>query len=126
MSLLAENVPKYGRKPVGLKVEPHICGALEDEILGLTCFGDARKVSLDVGREHRNACARKTLGHHLQRDGLSGPGGTSDEAMAIGESERQPGGQHSLAYENLFVSVDCLSFGCRHYIAFSRASKARS
>src|SRR4029077_10310771 len=76
-----------------------------------------------VGCEHRNACARKSFGHHLQRDGFSGPGGTGDEAVTIGKSERQPGRLFSLADENLLVSVDRPSFGSRHCIAFSRARR---
>ena len=75
----------------GWKVEAHFAGALEDEILGLADFGDAGEVALDVGGENRNAGARKSFRHHLQRDGLAGSGRAGDEAVAICKPERQPG-----------------------------------
>ena len=89
----------------GWKVEAHIAGPLDDEILGLADFGDARQVALDVGREHRNAGARKSFGHHLQRDGLSGSGRAGDETVAICKRQRQPGRLLALADENLLVGI---------------------
>ena len=103
-----------GRKLVGLEAEAHIGGPLEDKILGFPDFGDARQVSLDIGGEHRNAGTRKSLGHHLQRDGFSGSGSTGDEAMAIGKPERQPGRLLALADKDLLVGIRRLGIGCRH------------
>ena len=45
----------------------------------------AGQVALDIGHEHRDADARKALGHHLQRDGLAGARRAGDEPVAIGE-----------------------------------------
>ena len=87
MALLAEHVPEHGRELVGLEIEAHLAGALEDEILGLADFGDPGQVALDVGREHRNAGARKPFRHHLQRHGLAGSGRSGDEAVPIGEAQ---------------------------------------
>jgi len=50
---------------------------------------DARQVAFDVGHEHRDADARETLGHHLQRDRLSGAGRSGDEAVAVGERRQE-------------------------------------
>ena len=126
MALLAEHVPKHRRKLVHLEGKPHIGGPLEDEILGLTDFGDAGQVALDVGREHRNAGARKSLGHHLQRDGLSGSGRAGDQPVPIGKRKRQPGRLFTLADKNLFNGIGGLDIGCRHYIAFVVHLKAQS
>jgi len=65
---------------------------------------DARKVSLDIGREHWNSRTRKSLSHHLQRYGFSSSGSTGDEAMAISKRERQPGLLLTLSNE-IFSSV---------------------
>ena len=104
----------------GWNVRPISRGPLDDKILGLTDFGDAGEVSLDVGREHRNAGARKSLGHHLQRDGLSGSGGAGDETVAIGKPERQPCRLFALADENLVAGIGHLVVGRSHCIASSR------
>src|SRR5258708_31091453 len=99
MALLAEHVPKHGRKLVGLEGETHVAGPFDDKVFGLTDLGDAREVSFDIGREHGNTGTRKSLGHHLQRDGFSSSGGAGDEAMAICKPERQPGRLLTLADE---------------------------
>ena len=85
MALLAEHVPEHRRELVGLECEAHLAGALDDEILGFADFGDAGEVALDVGGEYRNAGARKSFRHHLQRHGLSGSGGAGDEAVPVGK-----------------------------------------
>ena len=126
MALLPEHVPKHGRKPVGLEGEAHIAGPFDDKILGLADLGDAREVALDIGREHRNAGARKSLRHHLQRDGFSGSGGAGDEAMAICKPERQPGRLFTLPDEDFLVGIGHLVVGRRHCIASPRASRAQS
>src|ERR1700746_4119049 len=97
MTLLAEDIPKHRRKPVRLEGEAHLAGPFDDEILGLAHFGNAGEVALDIGREHRHAGTREAFGHHLQRDGFSGPGRTGDETMAICKPERQPGRLLTLA-----------------------------
>jgi len=122
MTLLAENVPENRRKPVGLEAEPDIAGPFDDKILGLAEFRDAGEVALDVGRKHRNPGPRKSLGHHLQRNGFSGSGGPGDKTVAVCEPERQPGRLFTLSNENFLVAVDRLGIGRRHGIASSRAS----
>ncbi len=67
MALLAEHVPEHRRELVGLERQPHLGGALDDEILGLADLGDAGEVALDVGGEDRNTGARKSFRHDLQR-----------------------------------------------------------
>src|ERR1700730_2119874 len=114
MTLLAEYIPKHRRKLVGLEGETHFAGPLEDKILGLAHLGDAGEVSLDIGREYRNARTRKSLGHHLQRNGFSGSGGAGDQTMVICERERQPGGLFTLADENLLFGIGHLVVGCSH------------
>ena len=66
MALLAENIPKYRRELIGLKIQAHFLGALEDEILAFADFGDAGQVALDIGCEYGNAGASKSLRHDLQ------------------------------------------------------------
>ena len=126
MALLAEHVPKHRRKPVGLEAEAHIAGPLDDKILGLTGLRDAREVSLDIGREHRNAGAGKSFRHYLQRDGFAGSGGAGDEAMAICKPERQPDWLFTLPDEDFLLGIGHLVVGCSHCIASSRASRAQS
>ncbi|MHC2292853.1 hypothetical protein ACVIJW_008723 [Bradyrhizobium barranii subsp. barranii] len=114
MTLFAEHVPEHCRELVGLKRQAHLGGTLDDEILGLADLGDAGEVTLDVGREDRNAGARKSFRHDLQRYRLTGSGSTRDEAVAIGEPERQPCLLVSLADENLVVGVAELAVLCGH------------
>src|SRR6476660_6165272 len=126
MALLPEHVPKHGRKPVGLEGKTHIAGPFDDKILRLADLGDAREVALDIGREHRNAGARKSLRHHLQRDGFSGSGSAGDEAMAVCKPERQPDRLFTLPDEDFLVGIGHLVVGRRHCIASPRASRAQS
>src|SRR6476660_8931309 len=119
MTLLAEHVPENRRKLVGLEGEAHIAGPLEDKILGLADFGDAREVSLDIGCEYRDTCPRKSLGHHLQRDSFSGSGSTGDEAMAICKPKRQPGWLFTPSDENFLVGIGHLVVGRSHCTASS-------
>jgi hypothetical protein len=122
-SVLAEHVPKNRRKLVGLEGEAHIAGPLDDKILGFSNFGDAGKVSLDIGREHRNSRPRKPLSHHLQRDSFTGSGSAGNETVAIPERERQPGWLISLSDKNFLCGISQLVIGDRHGIASSHASR---
>ncbi len=103
----------------GWKLSPISAARLTIKSLGSPDFGDAGEVSLDVGGEYRNAGARKPLRHHLQRDGFSGAGRAGDEAMAIGERQRQPGRLLTLADENFLVGIGQLVIGGHHCIASS-------
>src|SRR5215813_7037728 len=114
MSLLAEHVPKYRRELVRLKVETHFAGTFENEIQRLADFRYARQIALDIGREDGHARARKTLRDHLQGYRLTGSGRTGDQAMAIGERKREPGGFFALADEDLVASISHLVVGCSH------------
>src|ERR1039457_7273789 len=105
MALLAEYIPKHRRKLTGLEGETHFAGPLEDKILELAHLGDAGEVSLDIGREHRNARTLKSLSHHLQRNGFSGSSSAGDKTMVICKPERQPGWPFTLADENLTVGI---------------------
>ena len=89
MALLAEQIPEHDGKLVGLVVKADILGALDEIRLGLAARGDPGQIALDVGGEHRNAGARKAFRQHLQRHRLSGAGRAGDEAMAIGERQRE-------------------------------------
>src|SRR5258708_4641059 len=120
MSLFAENIPENRRELVGLELEAHIRGALEDEILRLAHLGDAGEITLDIGRKHRHPGAGESLGHHLQRHGFSGSGGAGDETMAIGKPERQPRPRFALADEYLLVGIAHTVVGRCHRIASSR------
>ncbi|MGC0324387.1 hypothetical protein ABIG06_005016 [Bradyrhizobium sp. USDA 326] len=115
MSLLAEHVPEHGRELVRLKLETHVAGALENEVFGLADFRDSGEVTFDVGREYGNTGARKSFRQHLQRHGLAGSGRARDEAVAIGERQRQPCLLVSLADENLVVGIAELAVLCGHY-----------
>ena len=126
MTLLAEHVPKHCRKPVGLEGKTHIAGPLDDKILGLADFGDPRQISLDIGGEYGNACARKSLRHHLQRNGFSGSGRPGDEAMAISKRKGQPRRLFTLSHENFLVGVGHLVIGHSHGIASSHTSGVQS
>src|SRR3954471_20375926 len=105
MALLAEHVPEHRRELVGLEIEAHFLGALEDEILTLADFGDTGQVALDIGREHGNSGAGIGFLYHLQRHGLPGSGRSSDKAMPIGKRKRKPGYLFALAYKNLLVGI---------------------
>ena len=61
MALLAEQIPEHHRKFVRLVVEAQLLGALDERLLGLADRGDAGEVALDVGGEHRDAGARRSL-----------------------------------------------------------------
>ena len=90
MTLFAEDVPEDGRAcRVGRLGHADELEALEE--LGRRGAGlrDARQIAFDVGHEHRNADPREALGHHLQRDRLSGAGRAGDEAVAIGERRQE-------------------------------------
>ncbi|MGY3648255.1 hypothetical protein ACVWW2_003546 [Bradyrhizobium sp. LM4.3] len=115
VALLAEYVPEHRRELVGLECQPHLGGALEDEVFGFANLGDAGEVTLDVGGEDRNAGARKSFRHDLQRHRLAGSRCTRDEAVAIGERQRQPRLLVSLADEDLVVGVAELTVLCGHY-----------
>ncbi|MHC2162524.1 hypothetical protein ACVL5V_004945 [Bradyrhizobium ottawaense] len=115
MALLAEHVPEHRRELIGLEIQPHSGGALDDEVFGFADLGDAGEVALDVGGEDRNTGARKSFRHHLQRHSLTGSGCTCDEAVAIGERQRQPGLLLSLADEDLVVGIAELAVLCGHY-----------
>src|ERR1700738_3861011 len=120
MTLFAKHIPKDRRKLVALEGQTHLSGPFDDKILRLADFGDAGQVALDVGCEYRNTRARKALGHHLQRDRLTGSGRAGDEAVAIGKRERQPGRLLTLPDKNLFIGIGHLGIGGRHLIASSR------
>ena len=121
MALLPEYIPKHRRELVRLEGEVHFLGALEDEVLGLTGFGDAGEVALDVGCEYGNAGPGKPFRHHLQRHGFSGSGGSGDQTVPVCKPERQPGRLFTLAYENFIVGIAGLGLGRCHRIASSRA-----
>ncbi len=123
MALLAEHVPEHGREPVGLEGKPHLICPLDDEILGLAGGRDTGEVTLDVGGEHGDAGAGKAFGHHLQRHRLAGAGGAGDEAMPVGQRERQPGRLLALPDKDLLRSIGQLVVGPGHRIASSRKLK---
>jgi hypothetical protein len=56
--------------------------------------GDAGKVALHVGHEHRHAQIGESLGERLHGDGLAGAGGAGDQPMAVGE----PGQERKLDF----------------------------
>ena len=120
MTLLTKDVPKHSRKLIGLESKPHIVGPFEDEILSLASFGDTGEVSLDVGGKYRNARTRKSLSHHLQRDGFAGAGRTRDEAVAIGERERQPGRLFALSDKDHLAGVGELVIRSHHCLGLLR------
>jgi hypothetical protein len=90
MAAFAEDVPEH-------------CGTACERVVGdrelleplCQAFGrsaglmNAREVALDVGGEDRDADAAELLGEHLERDGLAGSGGASDEAVAVGHAREQ-------------------------------------
>ena len=57
VALLPEQIPEHNRKLVGLVVEPETLGAADKRFLGFANFGNAGKISLDVGGEDRDARA---------------------------------------------------------------------
>src|SRR5438552_550193 len=105
MALLAKYIPEDGREFVGLKRQIHLFGALQDEILGFSGDRDARKVTLDVSCEYRNARARKTFGQNLQRDCLAGAGCAGHKAMPVCEPECEVRRQVALADEDRVLGV---------------------
>ena len=111
MALLAKQIPKHYREIVRFVVETYAFGAGDQRLLGLTGGGDAGQVALDVGGEYRHARARKSFGQHLQGDGLTSAGRARDQAMSIGERQRQQLGLETLADENCALRVDVCHVG---------------
>ena len=109
----APNTSQKHRRRSGVLVvfEADLGGALQQEVLRLADLGDAGKVALDVGGEHRNAGARKALGQHLQRHGLAGAGGAGDEAMPVREPEIEVFWLYALTEEDLAVLQNRLAHG---------------
>ena len=90
VALLAEQIPENGRKfLIVIRVKADLFGALDQKILLFAHGGDAGQVALDIGGEHRNACVGKGFGQNLQSDGFAGAGRAGDQAVAVGEFQRQ-------------------------------------
>ncbi len=106
MTLLAEQVPENGREFVRFVIEPHAGRALDQPFLGLAHRRDAGEIALDVGRENRNAGARKTFRQDLQGHGLAGSGRAGDEPVPVGKRKRQILGLDAAADEDAAVLVD--------------------
>jgi hypothetical protein len=88
MALLAEQIPADGRGGgKAIIVEADLLGARQQRIGGLAGLRDARKIALDVGCENRHAHRGEPFRQDLQRHRLAGPGGTGDQAMAIGQRQ---------------------------------------
>ena len=88
MTLLAEQVPEDdGRGHGRVIVQADLFGAFEQLRRGAAGLGQARKVALHVGEEHRDASSREALSQDLQRDGLAGAGGAGDQAVPVREPQ---------------------------------------
>src|SRR5262249_48643640 len=105
MAIFGEHIPKYRRELIGLEGKGHLGGTLQNKVLRFADFRYARQVALDVGGEHGHAGARKTFRHDLQRHCFTGSGGAGDEAVAVGQSQRQPGRLLALADEYLVAGI---------------------
>ena len=51
--------------------------------------GDARQIAFDVGEKHRHAALREVIGEELEADGLAGPRGAGDEAVAVAHGRNE-------------------------------------
>src|SRR4029453_15336732 len=58
-------------------------GTRQQLVIRLPRRGDAGQITLDVGREDRNASRRDLLGHQLQCLGLASTGGPRHESMPV-------------------------------------------
>src|SRR5262249_43811248 len=73
---------------------------------GFAHGGDAGEVPFDVRREYRDAGVRKPLGEHLEGYGLASAGCTGDEAVTVGERQREIFRLGALADENRAGRID--------------------
>ena len=82
-------MPKRSQKITGigaeLRREADLPRALLDPALGLARLGDAGKIALHVGAEHRNAVIGEAFSQPLQRHGLARTGRAGDQPMPVGE-----------------------------------------
>ena len=89
MALLAEQIPERHRKLVRHVIQPELGAALNENILAVTHLGNSRKVPFDVGGKHAHALGRKALSHGLQSNCLSGAGCAGNQAVPVGEFQRE-------------------------------------
>src|SRR4029079_12612710 len=113
MTAGAEHVPQHdGRSAVLVVRETDLRRTLQQEVLRLAHTRSARKVALDVAREHRNAGARKPFCQHLQRHRLTGAGGTGDETVPVRKAEIEVFGLDALTEKDLAVLQNRLAHSC--------------
>ncbi len=105
MALLAEQIPEQHRKLIGLVVEAHILGALDEIRFGFAARGNPGEIALNIGGEDRNARPGKALGQHLQCHRLAGTGRAGSETMTIGERKREVLIARAFADKNFAVSI---------------------
>ena len=58
------------------------------------------KIAFHVGRKNRNTCGTEAFGHDLQGDGFARAGGTRDQAVAVGQRQKQFFALVALAQKN--------------------------
>jgi len=85
MSLLAVDVEEAHGACLELWIlDAELRQALLNESRHLAHLAYSREVSLHVGHKAGHASLAKTLGHHLQRDGLTRTGSAGDKSVTIG------------------------------------------
>src|SRR5262249_45579930 len=70
--------------------------SLRDRLFFLAGLTDAGEIALDVGHEGGDAEPTEAFRQALQRDGLAGAGGASDEAVPVGKRRQQVQGLFAL------------------------------
>jgi hypothetical protein len=90
--LLAEDVPESDRATLplpGFFADPQHLQPLSDLGIFPARLADAGQIPLDVGHEDRHPAAAEVFGQHLHGNGLTGSGGSGDQAVAVGHLRQQ-------------------------------------
>ena len=104
MPLLTEYIPKHHRVRFAFEiVDLQFLRALEDLRIISAGLTQASEIALDVGHENRNATRTEILRECLERNSFSGPGGASDQAVAVRHFREQKDLFLRLGDENRFI-----------------------
>ena len=114
-AVFAIHIPEAGRASVEFViVDSERRKALHKLLGSFARYRNARNITLDVGKKHRDSGIAHGCRERFQRDGLAGTGGAGDETMPVGHLWEQA--DEIVRFCNLELSVNI------HLTPFSRCS----